>query len=188
MKKNISLLLSIIFIFSLCFTHSAAYDNTIISVPATDVEIECTVADLESGIEVKCYYDTNGNVYANPSDSQISAYSLIDLITFSVKLHRFSSSEGYLGWTITLSPGAGGLTGVSGYMYCKSFSIFKDPYAYQVISGGHLSGATLSTSGTGAHFALPNSGTKVKVGWEKVIVRTVNDAVSLQNVWSTVVI
>lgn len=188
MKKTITLFLSIILILNLISFPVHAHSSNVTNTTLDGIEIECTVNELENGIEIKCYYDMNGNVYANPDNTSIEAYSLIDLITFSVKLNRVDSSQGYLRWTITLSPGAGGLTKVTGHMYCKSFSIFKDPYAYQTISSGRLPGNILSTSGTGARFALPTAGTKVKVGWDSVLVYTVDNATSIGNVWSTVVV
>lgn len=188
MKKTATLLLSIILVLNLIIFPVNASSNITLDTTLDGIEIESTINELENGIEVKCYYDMNGNIYANPSNALIETYSLIGINKFSVKLNRVGSSEGYLSWTVTLAADAGGLTKVTGHMYCKSFSIFKDPYAYQTISSGRLPGTTLSASGSGAHFALPTAGTKVKVGWEGVIIYTVNDATSLGNAWNPVTV
>lgn len=184
MKNLLSSLLIVSLIFNLIFVN-------VISTSAMEIssfEASYTVEELEKGVEVTCVYDSEGNIYAVQDDSQTSTKGLIDLITFSVKLVRATSTEGYLRWTISLaSVGVSGLKSITGKMYCKSSSIFKEPYADQVISCTLIQ-PMYSASGTGSRFDLPEAGTLVKVGWKNMIVRTVDDAVSLDNVWDWVTV
>lgn len=186
MRKATTLFLGIILILNIVIFPVNAHDHT--SSTLNNIEIECTVDELEKGVEVKCYFDMDGNIYTNPDNDLIEPYGLIEVGQFSVKLNRVDSSQGYLRWSVTILAGAGGLTKVTGHMYCKSLSIFKDPYAYQTISSGRMPGTALSTSGTGARFSLPKAGTKVRVGWENVLIYTIDNATSLGNAGSIVTV
>lgn len=182
MKKLSSLILSITLVFNIIFINATSTS----AMELSSFEGTYTIEELEDGVEVTCIYDSEGKIYAVQNDSQISTKGLIDLIVFSVKLHRATSTQGFLRWSITLtSTGVAGLKKITGTMYCKSASIFKEPYADQNISCTLIT-PVYTTSGSGARFDLPEAGTLVKVGWKNVIVRTVDNAVSLENVWSWV--
>ena len=165
-NKITAIVLSIILIYS-CSTTYFAYeinDNT--------TEIEFSIEELESGIDIIAYYTSDGKVNIVKSTDKTPYASNSDVeAVFSVSLTKAESSKAILSWNAV----ATALKNVTGTIYCKDTSILlPHTYCSSTISCPYLDGTEGRANAGTAPFTVSNKSAKYRVGYSNINLRAIS--------------
>ncbi len=164
-KNVIAIILSItlIYCFSITYFANSVYDNT--------TEIEVSIEELKTGIDIIAYCTSDGKINIIKSNDKTLYASTLDVkATFSVSLTKMESSKAILSWNAKTPQ----LKNVTGTIYCKDTSIlFPKTYCSSRISCPYLNGTEGRANGSAAPFTVSNKTAKYKVGYSGVNLRTI---------------